>query len=63
DEEVESIDRLMRVEFKIKGINVRIIANIIWSKFDDSLKKYRSGVEFMMIRDDDMHILREFVGS
>lgn len=55
----ESDEKLLETEFVLSGRDVRLVAHIVWNKFDPETKKYRAGVEFIVVKNAD----REAIGT
>ncbi len=49
--------KLLETEFVMSGRKIRIIACVAWSKFDGNIKKFRSGVEFIVIKSGDLEVI------
>jgi c-di-GMP-binding flagellar brake protein YcgR len=52
-------EKLLETEFVLSGRAIRLIAHIVWNRFDAAAQKYRSGIEFIVIKNGDL----ESIGS
>ena len=55
----EGGDKLIEAEFNIAGKPIRLIAHVVWSMYDDKLKMYRSGAEFIVVKSGDLDVIAE----
>ena len=53
----ETGDRLIELEFSVMNHDVRIIAHVVWFCRDEKAGKYRSGVEFVVIKSGDVEVI------
>lgn len=63
DEELKS-EQILRIEIKTGGRNDPIItfAEVRWSAKDSQLGRYRTGIEFLVLKDEDKTAIEEFIG-
>lgn len=54
-------DRLVEIEFSMMGRAIKAIAHVVWFAYDDKLKKYRSGAEFIIIKSGDLELIGNLV--
>jgi c-di-GMP-binding flagellar brake protein YcgR len=53
----ETGDRLIELEFSVMNRDIRIIAHVVWFARDDKADKYRSGLEFVVIKSGDVEVI------
>ena len=57
DEWKKEEDKLIEAMFVMSGRNIRLIAHAAWSCYDASIKKFRTGVEFIAIKSGDLEVI------
>lgn len=59
-----SPEQILRIELKLETIKTNIVtfAEVKWSAKDDNIKKYRTGIEFLVLKDEDKKQIEEIVG-
>jgi c-di-GMP-binding flagellar brake protein YcgR len=64
DEAGLSPEQILRIELKLESIKSNIVtfAEVKWSAKDDNIKKYRTGIEFLVLKDEDKKMIEEIVG-
>ncbi len=64
NEEFQST-QVLRLEFSLKGHENPIVtfAEIKWCAHGDDSKQFKSGLEFLVLKDEDEQILRELAGE
>ena len=50
-------DILIEAEFMLSGRNIRLIAHITWAKPDPGSEKFRTGFEFIAIKNGDLEVI------
>jgi c-di-GMP-binding flagellar brake protein YcgR len=53
----ETGDRLIEIEFSVMNREIRIIAHVVWFAYDNKTAKYRSGIEFVVIKSGDVEVI------
>lgn len=53
----ETGDRLIETEFNVNGRDIKVVSHIVWVALDSAIKKYRSGLEFIMVKSGDLEII------
>jgi c-di-GMP-binding flagellar brake protein YcgR len=53
----ETGDRLIELEFSVMNREISIIAQVVWCVYDNATGKYRSGVEFVVIKSGDVEVI------
>ncbi len=63
-EELE-IDRIIRLDMELEGdpAPLATFAEVRWCRYDDKEKKYRSGLEFLVIKEDHIMAIRKITGE
>jgi c-di-GMP-binding flagellar brake protein YcgR len=64
DDEELSPEQILRIEIKAQGRPGTIItfAEVRWSAKDSKLGRYRTGIEFLVLKDEDKAIIEDLVG-
>jgi len=64
DEQIEP-DRIIRLDVYIDDESepIATFAEVRWVRHDDKLKKYRTGLEFLVIKEDHIAIIRKITGE
>jgi c-di-GMP-binding flagellar brake protein YcgR len=64
DDEELSAEQILRIEIKAEGRPGTIVtfAEVRWSAKDSKLGRYRTGIEFLVLKDEDKAIIEELVG-
>lgn len=64
DDEELNAEQILRIEIRAEGRTGTIItfAEVRWSAKDSRLGKYRTGIEFLVLKDEDKAIIEELVG-
>jgi c-di-GMP-binding flagellar brake protein YcgR len=64
DEAGLSPEQILRIELKLESVKSNIVtfAEVKWSAKDDNIKKYRTGIEFLVLKDEDKKMIEEIVG-
>ena len=59
-----SPEQILRIEIKLESIKTNIVtfAEVKWSAKDDNIKKFRTGIEFLVLKDEDKKLIEEIVG-
>jgi c-di-GMP-binding flagellar brake protein YcgR len=58
EEEWEANDeKLIEAEFIMSGRKIRLIAHVVWAGYDSAVKKYRAGMEFIVIKSGDLEVI------
>lgn len=57
-------EQILRIELKLESVKSNIVtfAEVKWSAKDDNIKKYRTGIEFLVLKDEDKKMIEEIVG-
>ena len=57
-------EQILRIEIKMANAKSGIItfAEVKWSAKDDNIKKFRTGIEFLVLKDEDKKLIEEIVG-
>jgi c-di-GMP-binding flagellar brake protein YcgR len=53
----ETGDRLVEIEFNVMNRDIRIIAHVVWFARENTTGKYRSGVEFVVVKSGDAEVI------
>jgi c-di-GMP-binding flagellar brake protein YcgR len=53
----DSDEKLLETEFVLSGTDIRLVAHIVWNKYDVELKKHRTGVEFIVVKNTDLEAI------
>lgn len=63
DDEELSAEQILRIEIKAEDRPATIItfAEVRWSAKDSKLGRYRTGIEFLVLKDEDKAIIEELV--
>jgi hypothetical protein len=60
DEQVNSSEeQMIEAELKLMDTTIKVTGLVVWSKLDADINKYRTGIEFMIIKDNDREIIRK----
>ncbi|HPI03541.1 MAG TPA: PilZ domain-containing protein [Candidatus Goldiibacteriota bacterium] len=56
--------QILRLEFTVEGRKETIVtfAEVRWVAKDSNIKKYRIGIEFLVLKDEDKKMIAELVG-
>ncbi|MGD0566434.1 MAG: PilZ domain-containing protein [Candidatus Goldiibacteriota bacterium] len=55
-----SVDKILRLDIKIDNSQqLATFAEVRWSKKDDKLNKFRIGLEFLVIKEDHINIIKK----
>jgi len=56
-------EQILRIEMKLPGREEPVVtfAEVRWCAKDDHLKKYRSGIEFLVLKDEDKDLIEEII--
>jgi c-di-GMP-binding flagellar brake protein YcgR len=57
----ETGDRLVEIEMDLMQKAVKVVAHVVWFMYDSRIKKYRSGVEFIVIKNQDLEVIADLV--
>jgi c-di-GMP-binding flagellar brake protein YcgR len=62
DEELK-IDRILRLDIKLAGDEpLATFAEVRWCRRDEAMKKFRIGLEFLVIKEDHINIIKKLLG-
>jgi c-di-GMP-binding flagellar brake protein YcgR len=58
-------EQILRLEFAVAGRKEPIVtfAEVRWTARDNNIKKYRIGIEFLVLKEEDRKTLLEIVGD
>jgi c-di-GMP-binding flagellar brake protein YcgR len=54
---LETGDRLIELECTLMNRDISVIAHVVWFVYDKKIQKYRSGVEFIVIKSGDIEAI------
>jgi c-di-GMP-binding flagellar brake protein YcgR len=57
-------EQILRIEIRLENAKTNIVtfAEVKWSAKDDNIKRYRTGIEFLVLKDEDKKLIEEIVG-
>jgi len=60
-----SADQMLRLDIMLNdGFEpLATFAEVKWSKFDEAIKKFRTGMQFLVIKEDHIGIIRKMIGD
>ena len=58
-------EQMLRLDIMLEDEHepIATFAEVRWSKFDDKIKKYRAGMQFLVIKEDHISIIRKITGD
>jgi c-di-GMP-binding flagellar brake protein YcgR len=64
-EEHIDVDRVIRMDVVVDGEDAPIatFAEVRWCRHDDKLRKYRVGIEFLVIKEDHISAIKKITGE
>ena len=64
DEELDK-DKTIRLDVTLKSTNniIATFAEVKWARMDDILKKYRVGLQFLVVKEDHIAAIRKITGE
>jgi len=64
-DEILNPDQMLRLDIVLEDEHepIATFAEVRWSRFDDSIKKYRAGMQFLVIKEDHINIIKKMTGD
>jgi len=58
-----SPEQIIEIEFVLEGKErpITTCAEVKWSKRDDKINKYRAGIEFLAIKEEDKNLIKKII--
>jgi c-di-GMP-binding flagellar brake protein YcgR len=63
DDEALSPEQIVRIEIKLESYPNPIVtfAEVKWSAKDDNIKKFRTGIEFLVLKEEDKKAIEDII--
>ncbi len=63
DDEELGREQILRIEFKVEGRQEPVVtfAEVKWSAKDNVLGRYRTGIEFLVLKDEDKAVIESII--
>jgi c-di-GMP-binding flagellar brake protein YcgR len=58
-----SVGQIIEIKFVLegKGRSITTCAEVRWAKHDDKINKYREGIEFLALKEEDKNLIKKII--